>query len=196
MRRRFATLWNDDLVVQSVSADADRWFTEYLGVSCSIVVMPDNTRRQVDTTYAPFGRIVGFADGFPVLVIGSASLDELNRRLRAKGVPPVGIERFRPNVVVSGGAPHEEDSWSRLEGADVALDIVKPCARCTIVATDQESGVRVREPLATLAEYRRLGNNVLFGQNALHDRTGRISVGDTLAVRSRDVARDGNGARA
>jgi len=177
-----ARLWRDDLHVRRVGQAADRWFTDFLGVPCSLVTMPDETHRQVDLEYAPAGRTVAFADGFPVLVIGSASLDELNRRLHAKGVPTIGMERFRPNVVLSGGAPHEEDTWRRLVGPAVTLDLVKPCARCVITTVDQDRGVRGREPLATLSEYRQRDRGVLFGQNALHDRPGRVSVGERFLV--------------
>jgi uncharacterized protein YcbX len=175
-----ARLWRDHLKVRRVGEDADRWFTDFLGVPCSLVMMPDDTHRQVDLEYAPAGRTVAFADGFPVLVIGSASLEELNRRLHAKGHPALGMDRFRPNVVLSGGAPHEEDTWKRLVGPGVSLDLVKPCARCVITTVDQDRAIRGREPLATLSEYRQRDRGVLFGQNALHDRPGHLRVGEPM----------------
>jgi uncharacterized protein len=183
--RLVAGLFEDRVTVRRVGKDVDRWFTTFLRLPCSLVTLPDDTQRLVDPTYAPTPRVVAFADAFPVLLVGAASIDELNRRLVAKGLSRVGVDRFRPNVVVSGGTPHEEDTWRQLEGCDVALDIVKPCARCAIVTVDQARGVRGKEPLTTLAEYRQRGQNVLFGQNALHDRPGRIVRGERLRAVTR-----------
>jgi uncharacterized protein len=177
-----AQVWNDTVAARPVSAEADEWFSQFLGLPCSLVTVPDDMTRWVDTTYAPAGRAVTFADAFPVLVVGTASVEELNKRLVAKGVAPVGIDRFRPNITVAGGAPHAEDDWRRLTGAEIALDIVKPCARCTIVAVDQARGARVVEPLKTLETYRRRGSKVYFGQNALHDRAGRLTRGELLEI--------------
>lgn len=175
-----ASIWQDTVALRRVGRDADRWFSDFLGVSVSLVTMAESSHRQVDLQYAPPGRMVSLADGYPMLVIGAASVEEINRRLRAKGVPPVGVDRFRPNVVVSGGGPHAEDGWRRLIGPSVTLDIVKPCARCAIITVDQDRGIRVREPLATLSEYRLRDQKVFFGQNALHDRPGRILRGEQL----------------
>ncbi len=178
--RLVAGLHEDRVTVCRVGKAVDRWFTKFLRLSCSLVTMPEDTRRIVDPTYAPAPRIVGLADAFPVLVIGAASIDELNRRLVAKGLARVGVDRFRPNVLVSGSTAHEEDTWRQVSGRDLALEIVKPCAQCTIVTVDQERGVRGKEPLKTLAEYRQRGQKVLFGQNALHDRPGRLVRGERL----------------
>jgi uncharacterized protein len=183
--RLVAGLFEDRVTVRRVGNDVDRWFTTFLRLPCSLVTMPDDTQRVVDPTYAPRPRIVAFADAFPVLLVGAASIDELNRRLVAKGLSRVGVDRFRPNVVVSGGAPHEEDTWRQLTGCHVALDIVKPCARCAIVTVDQARGIRGKEPLKTLAEYRKRGETVLFGQNALHDGPGRIVRGERLRALKR-----------
>jgi uncharacterized protein YcbX len=182
--RLVAGLWDDAVTVCRVGAEADRWFTEFLDEPCSLVTMPDDVTRLVDRQYAPAPTPVTLADGYPLLLVGASSLAELNARLAAKGVPPVGIDRFRPNLVVSGAPPHAEDGWRRLVGPGIALDIVKPCARCAIVTVDQERGVRVVEPLKTLETYRRRGSKVLFGQNALHDRPGRIARGELMEFTS------------
>jgi uncharacterized protein YcbX len=179
-----ATIWDDTVSARRIDPGVDRWFSEFLGVACSLVTMPGDVQRQVDTRYAPVGRTVGFADGFPVLVIGTASLVELNRRLREKNLPPVRFDRFRPNVVVATEVPHVEDTWRRVTGPGVALDIVKPCGRCAIVTVDQARGVRLKEPLATLSEYRTLNQSVMFGQNAMHDRQGRMNCNDALTAES------------
>lgn len=183
--RLAAGLFEDTVTVRRVSADADRWFSEALRRPCSLVTMPEDVERVVDPTYAPPARTVALADAFPVLVIGQGSLDEMNRRLRAKGIAAVGINRFRPNVVVSGAAPHAEDQWRRLIGPGIALDLVKPCARCAIPAVDPDRGTRGVEPLKTLNEYRRRDSKVFFGQNALHDRPGRLAVGEVMRAAAR-----------
>jgi uncharacterized protein YcbX len=180
--RLVAGLFEDAVTVQRVGPEVDRWFTTFLRYPCSLVTMPEDTQRPVDLKYAPPGRTVAFADAFPALVLGTGSIGELNRRLAAKGEPPVSSNRFRPNIVVAVDEPHAEDEWRRLEGSWIAFDIVKPCARCSIPAIDPDRGVRGKEPTRTLSEYRLRDGMVFFGQNALHDRPGRLECGERLAV--------------
>ena len=125
---------------------------------------------------------MGFADGFPFLLISQASLDELNRRLET----PLPMDRFRPNIVVEGCEPHDEDGWNRMTAGEMSFRVVKPCARCVITTTDQATGERGREPLRTLATYRRFGSEVLFGQNLIHDGPGTLRVGDSCEITTRD----------
>jgi uncharacterized protein YcbX len=187
--RVVAQVWNDSVDLIRVDPVMDRWFTSFLDLPCSLVTMSPDTVRRVDPTYAPTPRQVALADGFPVLIIGDASVSELNRRLRDKHASEVDINRFRPNIVVTGAPPHAEDEWLRLEAAGLALDIVKPCARCAIVNVDPSSGRRMLEPLKTLATYRTRGTSaVYFGQNALHDRPGRLDQGDVFSVQERPRA--------
>lgn len=178
-------VWRDRVRAQSAGRDADAWLSDALGRACRLVHMGDPAAaRPVDPTYAGPTDRVSFADGFPLLGVSAASLDDLNARM----AQPVPMARFRPNLVVSGGAPWTEDGWRllRVGGAEgVAFRAVKPCARCVIVATDQETGARARdrEPLRTLAGFRRDGRGkVLFGQNLVPDGTGRIAVGDGVEV--------------
>jgi hypothetical protein len=121
---------------------------------------------------------VAFADGYPFLLISRASVDELNRRLGT----PVSADRFRANIVVAGCGPHAEDDWCDLRIGDVEFHVAKPCARCAVVTTDQQDGFRTPEPLRTLATYRRTAGQVLFGQNLVHDGTGRIRVHDPVRL--------------
>jgi uncharacterized protein YcbX len=171
-------IWKDQCVAVAAGAEADAWFTALLGTPCRLVTMPSSTVRQVDLGYAEPGDPVGFADGFPFLLISQGSLDELNRRLEH----PVPMDRFRPNIVVDGCEPHAEDGWSRVTIGEISFRVVKPCARCVITTTDQQTGERGREPLRTLATYRRVGNKVLFGQNLIHDGVGAVRVGDPCVV--------------
>ena len=172
--RRRVVIWADQVEAAEAAADAGAWFGELLGTHCRLVRMPASTVRRVDPRYATARDRVGFADGFPFLLISQGSLDELNRRLEA----PVPMNRFRPNIVVEGCEPHAEDGWSCVTIGEVSFRVVKPCARCVITTTDQLTGARGREPLRTLATYRRVGNKVLFGQNLIHDGTGVVRLGD------------------
>jgi len=172
------TIWKDRCLAVTAGTAAAEWFTDFLGTPCRLVRMPASTVRQVDLGYAAEGDRVGFADGFPFLLISQASLDELNRRLEE----PLPMDRFRPNIVVEGCEPHDEDRWEHLTAGEVGFRVVKPCARCVITTFDQQSGQRSREPLRTLATYRRFGNEIFFGQNLIHDATGTIRVGDRCEV--------------
>ncbi|WP_346238261.1 MOSC domain-containing protein [Niabella insulamsoli] len=164
-----------------VDEAADRWFSKKLGVACRLVYMPDEVRRPVDADFAINGDIAGFSDGYPLLMIGQASLNDLNSRLEW----PVPMNRFRPNLVVSGAAPFEEDTMKAFTINGVSFYAVKSCARCVITTIDQESGHQGREPLKTLSTYRNLEKRICFGQNVLFNGSGEIKVGDLLEVAQR-----------
>jgi uncharacterized protein len=146
-----------------------------------LVYMHDPTLRQVDLDYGTPEDRVSFADGYPVLLIGAASLDDLNGRLAMK----LPMNRFRPNVVVEGSAPYAEDHWRRVRIGEVVFRVVKPCARCVVTTVEQATGTRGderTEPLRTLATYRKSPLGVLFGQNLVPDGTGTVRVGDDVEV--------------
>lgn len=169
----------DDLVpAASAGEEPDRWFSGFLGVGCRLVYMPDDVVRPVDPDYARDGDRVGFADGFPLLMFSEASLADLNSRLPE----PVPENRFRPNLVVSGCGAFAEDGWRWVRVGEVGFRVAKPCARCTITTVDQRIGVRGKEPLRTLASYRKVGDKVMFGQNLAHDGPGELRVGDAVEV--------------
>lgn len=172
------SVWGDVVGGQPVGGEADRWFEEFLGTRCSLVYMPDESVRPVDPDYGEAGDVVGFADGFPFLAISEASLDALNARLER----PVPMNRFRPNLVIRGCGPFAEDGWRRVRVGSVTFRVVKPCARCVITTVDQETAAAGKEPLRTLARFRKVGSNVLFGQNLIHDSRGTLSVGDPVEV--------------
>ena len=128
-----------------------------------------------------------FADGYPVLVIGSASLADLNARLAARGHEALPMDRFRPNVVVDGLAPYDEDHVDTLSVGEVVLRMVKPCTRCQVTTIDQASAALGIEPLPTLASYRhdaRLAG-VTFGMNAIVERGGALVAGQRADVTMR-----------
>ncbi|MGB3681347.1 MAG: MOSC N-terminal beta barrel domain-containing protein [Rubrobacteraceae bacterium] len=173
-----ARVWTDVVRAVPVEDAADEWFSSFLGARCTLVYMPDDEVRQVDLEYAEPGDRVGFADGFPFLMISQASLEDLGGRLE-RAVP---VERFRPNLVVEGSDAFAEDGWRALRVGETEFRVVKPCSRCSIVMTDQSSGDRDKEVLATLAGYRRFGKKIFFGQNLAHDSPGTLRVGDPVEV--------------
>jgi uncharacterized protein YcbX len=173
------TVWNDTCVATWLGEAAAKWFSDFLGESCSLVYMPADTVRPANPAYDPVGSRVSFADAFPFLLISEESLADLNRRL----AEPVPMNRFRPNLVVVGAGPYEEDRWKRIEIGGITLRIVKPCARCLIPTTDQTTAIRSKEPLRTLATYRNVEGKVMFGQNVVHEGRGRLSVGDQVVLK-------------
>lgn len=173
-----AMVWGDACASSWMGERAARWFSQALGVSCSLVHMPAETGRPADPRFAPPGVRVSYADAFPFLLISEASLADLNTRL----ANPVPMNRFRPNLVIAGGPAYVEDGLTRFRIGTLELQAVKPCARCVLTTTDQATGERGPEPLRTLATYRKVDGQVRFGQNLAHRTTGRLTVGETLRV--------------
>lgn len=171
-----ATVWRDEVPVLRAPAVASQWFERFLGVACHLVYMPETSFRQVDRNYFSADQRVGFADGFPFLLISEASLEDLNGRL-AESVP---MTRFRPNLVISGCAAYEEDRWKKVRIGSIEFDIVKPCSRCVMTTIDAQTGRKGVEPLATLAKYRKNDFGVCFGQNLVHKGVGELRVGDSV----------------
>ncbi|MDR3695055.1 MOSC N-terminal beta barrel domain-containing protein [Mucilaginibacter sp.] len=178
--RVVVTIWDDTCVAEFVGNDADDWFSQMLGFKCRLVYMPDDTKRIVDQKYAPGDSITSFSDAYPFLIIGQASLDDLNNRLAV----PLPMDRFRPNIVYTGGHPYEEDLMGRFTIGGISFRGVKLCARCPITTINQQDASRGKEPLKTLASYRQKNNKVLFGQNIVHTGEGIVKVGDDLHVLS------------
>lgn len=170
-------VWGDLTEGVPVSPEAAQWLSRFLGRLVRLVWMPNDVVRDTDPEYA-VGHRVSFADGFGFLLISEASLTELNRRLEA----PLPMNRFRPNLVVSGSDPFAEDGWRELRVGALELTVVKPCARCVTTTTDQETAERGVEPLRTLATFRTRNGGVMFGQNLVHRGTGRVAVGTAVDV--------------
>jgi uncharacterized protein YcbX len=175
-------IWNTVCDAAPVSPFADAWLSDYLGLACRLVYMPEDSRRLSNEKYSGEGKLVGFADGYAYLVTGEASLSDLNGRLAAKGHPALPMSRFRPNLVVSGSAPYAEDGWQEIRVGEAVLRGVKPCGRCQVTTTDQTTGeVRGPEPLATLSSYRDSKEfGTMFGMNLVTVKTGMVRVGDRL----------------
>lgn len=173
------TIWDDECQAEFVDTEIDNWFSRILKRKCRLVYMPKNSKRIVDQRYAAPDQITSFADAFSFLLIGEASLEELNSRLQE----PVLMDRFRPNIVFSGGEAFQEDQMAHFRINNFSFYGVKPCARCPVITIDQESGISGIEPLKTLATYRKKNNKVYFGQNLVHEGEGSISLGDELVIK-------------
>lgn len=172
------TIWDDQVMAKTVDIQLDSWFSDFLGFSVSLVKMPETSFRKVDPRYAVRDESVSFADGMPYLIVGQESLNELNTRLEM----PVAMDRFRPNLVFSGGSAFLEDQLRKIRIGAVDFQVVKPCARCVLITVDQQSGKQTKEPLKTLSAYRSVNNKVYFGQNMLSLGVGKIRIGDSIHI--------------
>lgn len=171
-------IWNDVCQAKSVAADVDQWLVDFLGVDCRLVYHPDDAVRQVDQRFAAIDDQTAFSDGFPFLLVAENSLQALNLEL----AQPVSMSRFRPNLVVSDCDAYAEDHWRRIAINGIEFRLPKPCSRCSVPNVDPETALCDKEPLATLSRLRKADNKVYFGQNALHDRSGHLAVGDRVDV--------------
>lgn len=176
-------VWSSTCNAVTVGQEADEWLSDYLGMPCALVYMPDDSKRYSNPKFGGEGRGVAFADGYAYLVANEGSLAELNGRLIAKAHSPVPMNRFRPNIVVAGAPAWAEDDWGDLKFPDALLRAAKPCGRCQVTTTDQATGdVRGPEPLATLSAYRDSPFGVRFGMNLVTLREGTIRVGDAVEL--------------
>lgn len=170
-------VWDDECDGLLVP-EAAGWFSSLVGRRLRLVYMPSEVCRRVDPAYGAEEDVVSFADGFPLLLVSEASLEELARRVGRA----FEVQRFRPNLVVSGTEPHAEDSWRRIRVGPIEMRAVKPCSRCVIPTRSLDTGAIGKEPLATLATYRKLDGKVLFGMNVIPDSDGELCVGDAVEV--------------
>lgn len=161
--------------------DAAQWFSDWLGTPVRLVHIADGYKRLVNEKWAVHGDDhTGFADGYPILLASEEGLADLNSRLES----PVPMNRFRPNIVVSGSQPFAEDSWKRIRIGEVELAVVKPCARCVVTTIDKETLERRKEPLKTLGKYRKHELGAIFGQNVIPLNEGSLRLGMTVDVLS------------
>jgi uncharacterized protein YcbX len=183
---RSVVIWGDEVNAVDAGNEAAEWMSSMLQTSARLVYCPPVRGRMVDRAYASGTEMVGFTDGFPLLVLGHASLLDINARLQANGEGPIGVERFRPNIVIEGADPFAEDGWNALDidspDGGLPIDIVKPCARCSIISVDPQTGKQGVEPMRTLSTYRRRGSQVYVAQNAIPRATGRLQTGARVTV--------------
>lgn len=179
-----ALISGDRCVVYDQGKESARWFSDFLGFPCRLV----RYNPQAPRALRGLPGSVSFVDAYPLLVIGAASLEDLNARLGT----PIPMSRFRPNVLVSGCPSYDEDAWQEWRVGNVSIRMVQPCARCVVTTTDQITGERdSAEPLRTLGQYRRWVDSggkggVIFGMNAAHNGPGVLRVGDEIQILSRD----------
>lgn len=172
-------VWSDKCDAYTINENINNWFSDVLGVDCRLVYMHDNSNRQIDIRYASKGDIMSFADGYPILIIGQTALNNLNDKLETA----IPMNRFRPNLVFTGGKANEEDTWKEFKIGNSNFLGVKPCARCVMTTINQNNGTAGTEPLKTLSTYRKKDNKILFGQNVISHAVGNeIRIGDAIEI--------------
>ena len=159
--------------------EAANWFSDWLGTEVRLVHIADGYKRLVNESYAiKEDDHTGFADGYPILLTSEEGLRDLNTHLEF----PVPMNRFRPNIVVKGCGPFEEDTWNRIGIGDVELAVVKPCARCVVTTIDKETLEQSKEPLKTLSKYRKHKLGAIFGQNVIPLNGGSLRLGMNVEI--------------
>lgn len=178
------TVWSDTVQAEDCGDEPAEWLSRFLGLPLRLARMGADFHRPVKPKRARPGDQVSFADGAPFLLTTEASLHDLNDRIITRGGEPVPMDRFRPNIVLTDCAPWAEDSLGRFRLGDVEFRNGWPCARCIVTTTDQQTAERGKEPLATLATFRRDAadpTDVNFGINLVHEtKSGTVRVGDPL----------------
>lgn len=172
------TVWEDACNARHVSDEADAWFSAVLQQDCRLVYLPDEEVRLVDPDYAVPSDRTAFSDGFPFLLVSENSLVALNTEMGQD----MSMARFRPNLVVAGCEGYAEDTWRQIRIGDIGFRLPKPCSRCSIPTIDPDTAQTGKEPLTALNRTRKWQNKVYFGQNALHDQTGVLKLGDVVTV--------------
>jgi uncharacterized protein YcbX len=173
-----STIWHDQCEAWAVCQQADLWFSNFLGVACRLVYFSDENSRFVDSHYAQTSDQTAFSDGFPFLLISENSLVALNQAMQLN----LGMNRFRPNLVISGCSSYAEDSWREIRIGDIDFRLPKPCSRCSVPTIDPNTAQTGKEPLTTLNRLRKWQNKVYFGQNVIHNQCGTLSIGDKVQI--------------
>ncbi|HEX4248086.1 MAG TPA: MOSC N-terminal beta barrel domain-containing protein [Pseudonocardia sp.] len=180
------SLWASTVRAVAAATEASQWFSAVLDAPVRLVYLADPTLREVDPVYAHVDDRVSLADGYPLLLTAQESLDALNDLVleRSEGAEePLSMIRFRPNLVVTGGAAWAEDRWRRVRIGDAEFRMVKRCARCVFTTVDPDTGQRGKEPLRTLAKHRRWDGKTWFGVNLIPDNPWvSVRVGDPVEV--------------
>lgn len=175
------TVWGERVEACVAGAQADAWLSDCFDRPVRLVHMARETVRPVDPAYGQSGDMVGFADGFPLLVTTTDSLAALNRQLET----PVTMARFRPSLVIEGvGEAFAEEGWRTLRIGGLTLRVVKPCTRCVITTQDPLTGEgKGPEPLRTLRAMGRVRQKMpVFGMNAIPDGAGEIALGEAVEL--------------
>lgn len=172
----FSKVWDDAVLLAEVNKETSKWCSDALGFACKLVKIIRKGDRKHTSSQLHKTLNVSLADGYPYLLVGTESLDFLNKKLEEK----VAIQRFRPNIVIQTQTQHEEDFFDTFRIGNVLFKNAKPCSRCIIVNTNPENGLLTKEPLKTLSAYRNIESVVCFGTNVVCLEKGVIAVGDVL----------------
>lgn len=177
---RGAFIWGEVRRVPDCGDEVAEWLSGFLGRAVRLVYLPEGDAIQVDLNFAKDGELTAFTDGFPFMLIGQASLDDLCARIGR----PLDMLRFRPSLVVAGAEPYAEDGWKRIRIGTIEFRVVKSCTRCAIPLIDPVTAQRSPdlEPMATLLTYRKSRDGVLFGQNLIAEGTGPLLEGMPVEV--------------
>ena len=176
-------IWDDSCLVVDQGQEAAEWVSRFLETPCKLVRIIHDGRTHHSSTSGEEFPVYG-QDGYPILIIGQSSLNDLNVRM-AESIP---MYNFRPNIVVSGSPPYAEDTWKHIRIGSVEIRMVKLCQRCPIPTTNQQTGERgedpwQEEPLRTLMTYRQVpGGGGIFGVNCINDNAGLINLGETVEI--------------
>lgn len=173
-------IWQDVCFGIIATDKVNQWFSHYLGFQVKLIKYDKNASREIDPNYSQPNDIVSFADGFPLLVISQASLNDLNSQLET----PVSMANFRPNIVVDGCEAYAEDDWKRIQISGVEFDAVKLCSRCVLTTVDPKTGIKSQngQPLKTLSQYRKGEGGIFFGMNLIPRSKGIIRVTDKVEI--------------
>lgn len=178
------TVWDDVVSAHDEGDDTARFFTKELGVECRMVRVADFTQRRISEKYSPNGDVVHFGDGYPLHIMNEESLRDVNERINQSDTT-IPMNRFRANIILSDAPAYSEDTWSLISIGDNMIDVPKATSRCTITTIDQTTAKRGKEPLTTLATYRKEQNKINLGVYGIHRRkSGRISIGDEIIIHS------------
>jgi len=171
-------IWQDHCLGIVADEKTNQWFSRYLGFPVRLIQYNHQAPRASDPNYSNPDDIVSFADGFPLLVISQASLNDLNSKLET----PVSMTNFRPNIIIDGCDAFAEDDWKQIRIGEVIFDAVKRCSRCVLTTVDPETGIKSEngQPLKTLSQYRKAEGGVFFGMNLIPRSAGTIQVNDMV----------------
>jgi len=169
-------VWESNFKAHEVSDSISQWFSDRLSQKVTLVRMTEDSNRTKALKEPPYETNLSMADGYPYLLLGTASMKQLNEKLTTK----ISANRFRANLIIETDVPHVEDTWKNVSIGNTSLQIIKPCARCQVITIDQETGKQGKEPTKTLASYRKESNKILFGVNAICTQEGRVAVGDEV----------------
>jgi len=178
-------IWDELCEAHTISQEANQWFSDVLGEPCELVYQAESAIRAVDPKYANTSDQTAFSDGFPFLIASDASLALLNQQMGLN----LSMERFRPNLVLTGCSSYAEDTWRRIRIGNIDFRLPKACSRCSVPQINPETAtIDDKEPLRTLARTRQWDNKVFFGQNALHNQTGILKIDDIVSIQESGTA--------